>query len=783
MFISVIIPLKINWLPVYRCSLQIKVGSRVRVEFAHKLYVGVVAECDVACELPEAQVLEVAEIADGLPVVSANELKLWQFVSEYYMCSIGEVYRAAYPKERVRDEEALCSRAARLAERQRVANEKLREKLNRKLERLLRRKEKAADNERLGYEVEAVLKQLAELSGAVGEADSGASAASGVRAEAGVSGAVAGVPGAERSAGAAGTVQVIEGPCRTRTYRELIEEEFASASGQVLVLAPSIAECELLRRELAGAEILPCYNTETGIATRREIIAAARSGKSCVIVSTRAGIWLPFSNLRLIIVERENDPYYKVQEPAPRLNARDTAIMLGQIHHSAVVLGGDALSLETSLNLACGKYLPLRTASLKSDLTPESTDGRSFAELLKNIDPRDLLDLQSSGPRIIDISQERRKKGMAGAISRIVLRTISRLSEVPKRDGAGGTDSTTDPLQFILIRGWENEPELQATLERELPENLRKNVTIKSFAEFKRSPSLPSFCVIVVLQADALVSREDFRADEKAVQLVAELNARCCKLIVQTEIPERFGSTRSTADLLLERKSFNLPPYSRLIDIRISGLTPGAQSSALPNKGVSASGLATGLPSNGATASGLASALPNNGLSASGLATALPNNGVEASGLASALPNCGLTASGLATALPSNGLTPGGLETGLPSNGASTGGLATALPNNGVSTGAQSSALPNNGVTTSGLATGLPSNSVEARIDRLRNRLTSQFGRCDCLSPTPGTITLRITLPRDKQLTNNKLQLAQILQDAERQFGRTLRVIPDVDPL
>ena len=692
MFISVIIPLKINWLPVYRCSRQIKVGSRVRVEFAHKLYVGVVAECDVACELPEAQVLEVAEIADGLPEVSANELKLWQFVSEYYMCSIGEVYRAAYPKERVQDEEALCRRAARLAERQRVANEKLREKLNRKLERLLRRKEKAADNERLGYEVEAVLKQLAELSGAVGEADSGASVASDVRAGAGVS-------GAERSAGAAGTVQVIEGPCRTRTYRELIKEEFASASGQVLVLAPSIAECELLRRELAGEAILPCYNTETGIATRREIIAAARSGKSCVIVSTRAGIWLPFSNLRLIIVERENDPYYKVQEPAPRLNARDTAIMLGQIHHSAVVLGGDALSLETSLNLACGKYLPLRTASLKSDLTPESADGRSFAELLKNIDPRDLLDLQSSGPRIIDISQERRKKGMAGAISRIVLRTISRLSEVPKRRGAGGTESTTDPLQFILIRGWENEPELQATLDRELPENLRKNVTIKSFAEFKRSPSLPSFCVIVVLQADALVSREDFRADEKAVQLVAELNARCCKLIVQTEIPERFGSTRSTADLLLERKSFNLPPYSRLIDIRISGLTPGAQSSALP------------------------------------------------------------------------------------SNGVSTGGLETGLPNNGVSASVQSSALPSNGASTGGLATALPSNGVEARIDRLRNRLTSQFGRCDCLSPAPGTITLRITLPRDKQLTNNKLQLARILQDAERQFGRTLRIIPDVDPL
>ena len=180
---------------------------------------------------------------------------------------------------------------------------------------------------------------------------------------------------------------------------------------------------------------------------------------------------------------------------------------------------------------------------------------------------------------------------------------------------------------------------------------------------------------------------------------------------MQTEIPERFGSTRSTADLLLERKSFNLPPYSRLIDIRISGRISAATNAA------------------------------TNGLSASGLAAALPNNGV------------------------------------------STGGLETGLPNNGLTAGAQSSALPNNGLTPGAQSSALPGNGVEARIDRLRNRLTSQFGRCDCLSPAPGTITLRITLPRDKQLTNNKLQLARILQDAERQFGRTLRIIPDVDPL
>ena len=123
------------------------------------------------------------------------------------------------------------------------------------------------------------------------------------------------------------------------------------------------------------------------------------------------------------------------------------------------------------------------------------------------------------------------------------------------------------------------------------------------------------------------------------------------------------------------------------------------------------------------------------------------------------------------------------MASALPSNGATPGGLATALPSNGLIPGAQSSALPNNGASTGAQSSALPSNGVEARIDRLRNRLTSQFGRCDCLSPAPGTITLRITLPRDKQLTNNKLQLAQILQDAERQFGRTLRIIPDVDPL
>ena len=62
--------------------------------------------------------------------------------------------------------------------------------------------------------------------------------------------------------------------------------------------------------------------------------------------------FLPFDNLGLIIVDEEHDPSYKQQEPAPRYNARDVAMVMGQMHYAKVLLGSATPSVETLLSCA-----------------------------------------------------------------------------------------------------------------------------------------------------------------------------------------------------------------------------------------------------------------------------------------------------------------------------------------------------------------------------------------------------------------------------------------------
>ena len=74
--------------------------------------------------------------------------------------------------------------------------------------------------------------------------------------------------------------------------------------------------------------------------------------------------------------------------------------------------------------------------------------------------------------------------------------------------------------------------------------------------------------MIAVLQADALVSKDDFRSDERALQLVATLCGMAPEVWIQTSVRERFDGSRTAAMLMDERKKFNFPPYTRIVDIR-----------------------------------------------------------------------------------------------------------------------------------------------------------------------------------------------------------------------
>ena len=75
-----------------------------------------------------------------------------------------------------------------------------------------------------------------------------------------------------------------------------------------------------------------------------------------LILGVRSSLFLPFSNLGLIIVDEEHDGSYKQHDPAPRYHARDSAIMLASLHSAKTILGSASPSVESYNNAVNGKY-------------------------------------------------------------------------------------------------------------------------------------------------------------------------------------------------------------------------------------------------------------------------------------------------------------------------------------------------------------------------------------------------------------------------------------------
>ena len=125
-YISVILPLRLEWCPFYWVSPDgdVRRGTRVRVRFAGKDYSAVVLQTGVEPDTDENKILSISSV-ENLPPVSEEELRLWGFISEYYMCTLGEVYKAAYPSVRIGEEMALRQAEERRAQREAKEREAL----------------------------------------------------------------------------------------------------------------------------------------------------------------------------------------------------------------------------------------------------------------------------------------------------------------------------------------------------------------------------------------------------------------------------------------------------------------------------------------------------------------------------------------------------------------------------------------------------------------------------------------------------------------------------------
>lgn len=96
-FIQVILPLRLEWEPWYYSTEPLDVGCRVTVRNAGRSYIGVVSSVDGVPGIEERRIREISSVESGLERILPSEIDFWKFISGYYLCSIGEVYKYAYP--------------------------------------------------------------------------------------------------------------------------------------------------------------------------------------------------------------------------------------------------------------------------------------------------------------------------------------------------------------------------------------------------------------------------------------------------------------------------------------------------------------------------------------------------------------------------------------------------------------------------------------------------------------------------------------------------------------
>ncbi len=150
----------------------------------------------------------------------------------------------------------------------------------------------------------------------------------------------------------------ITGSGKTEIYIHLIAETLA-AGDDVLMLVPEIAlTTQLVGRleRIFGSRVTPYHSKLTDVRRTETYLALSRSEGGEFVVGARSALFLPLKRLKLIVVDEEHDASYKQADPAPRYNARDCAVAATRLIGCRTLLGSATPSLESWTNARFGKY-------------------------------------------------------------------------------------------------------------------------------------------------------------------------------------------------------------------------------------------------------------------------------------------------------------------------------------------------------------------------------------------------------------------------------------------
>ena len=358
-----------------------QIGMRVLVPLGKKHIVGIVYRKHEG-DLPQnIRIREVLQVIDQQAIVTTEQLRLWEWLSQYYMCTLGEVLAAALPSEIIDDNYSAATTQYISLSPAYLAKE-AQEVLLQSLQRAKKQAQLVSDFLKLAnqsWRVERrVLLESTGVSGAIlrqlitkGIFLEEEQPISRLRQYTGSTKAAHTLDHQQHvaieqihKAWKEKTVTLLHGVTssgKTEVYIHLIEEALHKGK-QVLYLVPEIALTTQLTERLQAVfgKQLVVYHSRFSNAERVEIYHEVRDEKSeakgKVILGARSAIFLPFKDLGLIIVDEEHEPSYKQQDPAPRYHARSAAIMMAGWYGAKVLLGTATPSVESYHNAVSGKY-------------------------------------------------------------------------------------------------------------------------------------------------------------------------------------------------------------------------------------------------------------------------------------------------------------------------------------------------------------------------------------------------------------------------------------------
>lgn len=370
---------------------QVRMGVRVLVPLGRsKTYTAMAVR--LHSEKPEFETRPIIQVIDAEPVLIEQQLRLWQWISTYYMSPIGDVFKAALPaglkaEENYRPKTVRCVTLP--------ANLRSEQSLHMALTIL-----KRALKQHQTFSTYLQLSHWSEIDGDTPPAHIAEIACDELQNAANASDAVlrqliqrnflelyhrevgrlntTGEYHPERIQPLSPAQQAAEDSIsrqfneknvvllhgvtssgKTEIYIHLIKKAIDEGK-QVLYLLPEIALTVQMTRRLQNVfgSRLGIYHSKYSDAERVEIWKKQLSSEPYdVILGARSAVFLPFTRLGLIIVDEEHETSFKQQDPAPRYHARSTAIMLARMYEGAKVLLGTATpSMESYHNACTGKY-------------------------------------------------------------------------------------------------------------------------------------------------------------------------------------------------------------------------------------------------------------------------------------------------------------------------------------------------------------------------------------------------------------------------------------------